>query len=78
MLKTPGWLQLANDAFSLIGCAVFRCMEFHGITKVRQNSFHIFVFQSVCLTTTVNTNDPPLIKFTPFFKSLTYEWALNE
>jgi hypothetical protein len=24
---TPGWLELANDAFYLIGSPVFRCME---------------------------------------------------
>jgi hypothetical protein len=28
-LTTPGWLELANDAFYLIGSAVFQYMEYH-------------------------------------------------
>jgi hypothetical protein len=28
-LTTSGWLQPANDAFYLIGSAVFKCMEYH-------------------------------------------------
>jgi hypothetical protein len=28
-VTTPGWLELANDAFYLIGSAVFQCMEHH-------------------------------------------------
>jgi hypothetical protein len=27
-LTTPGWLELANDAFYLINSAVFQCMEY--------------------------------------------------
>jgi hypothetical protein len=28
-VTTPGWLKLANDAFYLIGSAVFQSMEYH-------------------------------------------------
>jgi hypothetical protein len=28
-LTTSDWLELANDAFYLIGSAVFQCMEYH-------------------------------------------------
>jgi hypothetical protein len=28
-LTKPGWLELANDAFYLIGSAVFQSMEYH-------------------------------------------------
>jgi hypothetical protein len=28
-IRKPGWLELANDAFYLIGAAVFQCMEYH-------------------------------------------------
>jgi hypothetical protein len=28
-LTTLGWLELANDAFYLIGLAVFQYMEYH-------------------------------------------------
>jgi hypothetical protein len=45
VLTTPGWLDLANDAFYLIGSAVVQCI--HGTTKVRQKTFSFFVFQSV-------------------------------
>jgi hypothetical protein len=27
--QLPGWLELANDAFYLIGSAVFQCIEYH-------------------------------------------------
>jgi hypothetical protein len=38
-LTMPDWLELANDAFYLIGSAVFQCVEYHYTTKVRQKSF---------------------------------------
>jgi hypothetical protein len=29
MANNPSWLELANDAFYLIGSAVFQCTEYH-------------------------------------------------
>jgi hypothetical protein len=29
VIVSAGWLEMANDAFYLIGSAVFQCMEYH-------------------------------------------------
>jgi hypothetical protein len=56
-LTAHGWLELANDAFYLIGAAVFQCMEYHWTTKV---GLLFFICQRVSRANTVNMNAPPL------------------
>jgi hypothetical protein len=61
-LTKPGWLELANDAFYLIGSAVFQCIEDHCATKVKQKTL-FFVFQSVSranMASKVNKDTSPL------------------
>jgi hypothetical protein len=49
---TPGWLELANDAFYLIGSAVFQCMEYHWTRKLRQNkTLYFSVFKVIAWLT---------------------------
>jgi hypothetical protein len=40
-----GWLELANDAFYLIGSAVFQCMDYHSNKEVREKTFDFWFFK---------------------------------
>jgi hypothetical protein len=44
--RLAGWLELVNDAFYLVGSAVFQCTEYHWTTKVGQKTFY-FSFSKV-------------------------------
>jgi hypothetical protein len=71
-LTMPGWLKLADDAFYLIGSAVFQCMEYHRNheSKTEDTLFlvflteDIFIFRCVSRANTadmVNMNAPSLV-----------------
>jgi hypothetical protein len=60
-LTTPGWLKLANDAFHLLGSAVYQCMIVPLNHESETEDLLFLVFESVSRADAVNTIAPSLL-----------------
>jgi hypothetical protein len=47
----PGWLELAKDAFYLIGSAMFQCMEYQWTMKAREKTLFFCFFEALAWLT---------------------------
>jgi hypothetical protein len=76
VIVSAGWLEMANDAFYLIGSAVFQCMEYHWTTKVRQKTFYFSFFKVLAGLTRLTWKLRPAT-YCLMWQFIEMQWIIN-